>query len=74
MSYYHIASIVLAILLIGALASNLSLRKRLHETRDWLRDEIEGHDRTKQHLKDAASRMRRENRERVLGLIEEQRD
>ena len=74
MTYYHAASIVLAILLIAALASNLSLRKRLHETRDWLRDEIDSHDRTKNHLKEAAARMRRENRERVLGLIEGQRD
>lgn len=74
MSYYHIASIVLAVLLIAALASNLSLRKRLEETRDWLRNEIDSHDRTRQHLKDAAARMRRENRERVLGLIEQQRE
>ena len=74
MSYYHIASIVLAILLIAVLASNLSLRKRLQETREWLRNEIDHHDRTKQHLKDAAARMRRENRERVIGLIEQQRE
>lgn len=39
----------------------------------WLRDELAAHEKTRQTLRDAAGRMRRENRERLLGLIEEQR-
>lgn len=47
--------------------------KELQETRQWLRDEIGAHEKTRHALREAATRMRRENRERVMGLIAEQR-
>jgi hypothetical protein len=48
-------------------------RKRRKEYQDWLRDEINAHEKTRHALREAAARMRRENRERVLGLIAGQR-
>ena len=45
----------------------------LKKHKQWLREELTAHERTRQAARDAAARMRRENRERFLGLIEEQR-
>ena len=39
----------------------------------WLTAEIQAHDKTRGHLREAAARMRRENRDRALGVIEAQR-
>ena len=47
--------------------------KLLDDTEQWYRKEAEAHERTRQTLREAAARMRRENRDRYLGLIEEQR-
>lgn len=47
--------------------------KRCREYESWLSIEREAHDKTRQALRDAAARLRRENRERFLGIIEEQR-
>lgn len=47
--------------------------KELQETHKWLLDEIRAHEKTRHALREAAARMRRENRERVMGLIAEQR-
>lgn len=48
-------------------------RKLRKECQSWLSDEINAHEKTKQALREAAARMRRENRDRVLGLIAGQR-
>lgn len=47
--------------------------KRSDECESWLRSEREAHDRTRQGLRESVARLRRENRERFLGIIEEQR-
>lgn len=47
--------------------------KQRDDAEHWLRKEAEAHERTRQTLREAAARMRRENRDRFLGLIEEQR-
>lgn len=47
--------------------------KREDEAYKWYCREAEAHERTRQALRDAAARLRRENRERFLGIIEEQR-
>jgi hypothetical protein len=47
--------------------------KRLDDAEKWFRREAEAHERTRQALREAVARLRRENRDRYLGLIEEQR-
>lgn len=47
--------------------------KRNNEFESWLNTEREAHERTRQTLRDAVGRLRRENRDRFLGIIEEQR-
>lgn len=58
---------------VGALAALWLIHRELRQHRSWLRDELTAHERTRQALREAAARMRRENRDRFLGLIEEQR-
>jgi cytochrome c oxidase assembly factor CtaG len=48
-------------------------RKRRKEYQAWLHDEINAHEKTRHALREAAARMRRENRDKVMGLIEGQR-
>jgi len=62
--------------LVAAISAGYGWYDTWREKRDvekWLRDELAAHEKTRQTLRDAAARMRRENRERLLGLIEEQR-
>lgn len=68
--------ILLVVTSIGWIATAVLYWLELHakaNLRGWLDDEIKAHEKTKEHLREAAQRMRRENRERVLGLIESQR-
>lgn len=65
--------VVLFFLFVAALGLLVSTRAKLSDTEQWLRDELTAHEKTRQHLREAASRMRRENRERALGIIESQR-
>jgi hypothetical protein len=48
--------------------------KRLDDTEKWYHREAEAHERTRQTLREAAARLRRENRDRYLGIIEEHRE
>lgn len=62
--------------LVAAISAGYGWYGTWREKRDvekWLRDELTAHEKTKQTLREAAARMRRENRERFLGIIEEQR-
>ena len=63
---------LLAVIVILALGWFFEAKSR-GQYQKWLYDERLAHDKSRHAMREAAARMRRENRERLLGIIEEQR-